>query len=151
MVMTARAGDVAAHQRDIGMTLAGEPDEEWLALYRFMGEPLPPNALPVLLSAPFQTFASVRRGGRTIATGRCRWPAGGAGSPRSTSSRAWRRAGLGTAVTAGLAAHAAARGAERIFLQVEEDNAAARALYARCGFTDHHRYHYRIAPGRSPR
>ena len=59
---------------------------------------------------------------------------------------AWRRAGLGTAVTAGLAAQAAARGAERIFLQVEEDNTAARALYARCGFAGRHRYHYRIAP-----
>jgi predicted GNAT family acetyltransferase len=29
---------------------------------------------------------------------------------------------------------------------VEEDNKAARALYARSGFTSHHRYHYRIAP-----
>ena len=26
-------------------------------------------------------------------------------------------------------------------------NTAARALYARSGFTSHHGYHYRIAPG----
>ena len=31
-------------------------------------------------------------------------------------------------------------------LQVEEDNTPAIALYARCGFTGHHGYHYRIVP-----
>ena len=146
-VMTARTGIVAARQRNVGMTLAAEPDEEWLALYRFMGEPLPPNALPVLLSAPAQMFASVRRDGRTVATGRLSLAGGWGGITAIDVDPAWRRAGLGRAVTAGLAAQAAARGAERLFLQVEEDNAAARALYARCGFSDHHRYHYRLAPG----
>ena len=37
-------------------------------------------------------------------------------------------------------------GARTILLQVETTNAAARALYQRCGFTDSHRYHYMIAP-----
>ena len=50
-------------------------------------------------------------------------------------------------MTAGLAAQAAASGAEHIFLQVEEENTTARALYARCGFANHHCYHYRFAPG----
>ena len=59
---------------------------------------------------------------------------------------AWRRSGLGTVVTAALAAEAARRGAGQIFLQVEERNGGARALYQRCGFRDRHRYHYRIAP-----
>lgn len=31
-------------------------------------------------------------------------------------------------------------------LQVLEDNAPARELCARSGFTEHHRYHYRRAP-----
>ena len=57
-----------------------------------------------------------------------------------------RRQGLGAAITSGLAAAAARRGARRILLQVETDNAAARALYLRCGFRDSHRYHYMIAP-----
>jgi N-acetylglutamate synthase len=147
MVMTARSEAVACFQRDIGMTLAAEPDTEWLALYRFMGEALPPNALPVLMSAPVQMFASVRRDGRTVATGRLSLAGGWGGITAIDVDPAWRRAGLGTAVTAGLAAQATAHGADRLFLQVEEENAAARTLYARCGFTDHHRYHYRLAPG----
>ena len=57
-----------------------------------------------------------------------------------------RRQGLGAAITSTLAAAAAVHGARRILLQVETANAPARALYARCGFRDSHRYHYMIAP-----
>jgi RimJ/RimL family protein N-acetyltransferase len=45
-----------------------------------------------------------------------------------------------------LAGEAARQGARRVFLQVEEGNHAARALYARCGFAEVHRYHYRVGP-----
>ena len=47
---------------------------------------------------------------------------------------------------AGAAADRADRGARRILLQVETGNTPARALYARLGFRDSHRYHYRVAP-----
>jgi ribosomal protein S18 acetylase RimI-like enzyme len=57
-----------------------------------------------------------------------------------------RRGGLGAAVTVALARAAAERGVDRVFLQVEDGNSAARALYARCGFADVHAYHYRVAP-----
>ena len=128
------------------LVFAAEPDEDWMAAYRYRGQRLPEHALQVLLSAPEQVFASVRRDGRTIATGRLSLADGWGGLTAIEVDPARRRAGLGTAVTAGLAAQAAARGTERVFLQVEEDNTAARALYARCGFADRHRYHYRIAP-----
>lgn len=146
VVMTARSALIAGHRQDPSLTVAGEPDAEWLALYRFHGKPTPPAALAVLLSAPSQLFASLRRDGRTVATGRLSLAGGWAGITAVEVDPAWRRAGLGTAVTAGLAAQAAARGVQDIFLQVEEDNAAARALYERCGFTRHHRYHYRLPP-----
>ena len=45
-----------------------------------------------------------------------------------------RRSGLGRALVVRAAASAAEEGADRLFLEVADDNAAALALYARCGF-----------------
>jgi ribosomal-protein-alanine N-acetyltransferase len=45
-----------------------------------------------------------------------------------------RRRGIGRALVSAAAAHAAASGATRLFLEVGEDNAPARALYAGAGF-----------------
>lgn len=47
-----------------------------------------------------------------------------------------RRRGVGADLVALGAAEAAARGATRLFLEVADDNAAARALYARSGFVE---------------
>ena len=49
---------------------------------------------------------------------------------------------LAARVLAGLADAATARTLERVFLQVEEGNAPAIALYGRAGFTTAWRYHY---------
>ncbi len=57
-----------------------------------------------------------------------------------------RRQGLARAVLAALAQEAAARHAARLYLQVEQDNLAARALYGSVGLTRSHGYHYRLAP-----
>ena len=146
VVMTGDSAAVACHAGDSGVVLAGEPDSRWLGRYRYRGSDLPPIARSVLLSAPDQVFASVRRKDETVAIGRLSLAGGWGGLTAIEVGPAWRRSGLGTAVTAALAAEASRRGAGRIFLQVEEQNAAARALYRRCGFTDRHRYHYRIAP-----
>jgi len=47
---------------------------------------------------------------------------------------AHRRAGLARAALAEFTAQAAQRGADRVILEVAEDNAAARALYAALGY-----------------
>jgi ribosomal-protein-alanine N-acetyltransferase len=47
-----------------------------------------------------------------------------------------RRSGLGGRLVGEGVLAAAARGAGRVFLEVAEDNAAARALYARAGFVE---------------
>src|SRR5690606_32388544 len=47
-----------------------------------------------------------------------------------------RRAGLGGRLVGEGVLTATARGAGRVFLEVAEDNAAARALYARTGFAE---------------
>lgn len=54
-----------------------------------------------------------------------------------------RRTGVATSVLQALAVWAERTGARHLYLQVEEDNHAARALYAGAGFTDTYRYHYR--------
>jgi ribosomal-protein-alanine N-acetyltransferase len=46
------------------------------------------------------------------------------------------RGGIGRALVEGVLAALAERGAERIFLEVRESNAAARALYAALGFKE---------------
>lgn len=57
-----------------------------------------------------------------------------------------RRQGLGLAVMASLVEWGAEHGASTAYLQVQEGNKAALALYARLGFRTHHRYCY-LAPG----
>lgn len=148
-VMTATARTVA---RRIGAAAApvdvhAAPDDGWLALYHYRGQPAPPVARQLLMSAPWQAFAAVRAGGETRAIGRVAAAGGWAGLTAIEVHPAHRRRGLATAVTLTLAALAAGRGITRLYLQVEDGNLAARALYTRAGFAAHHRYHYRIAPG----
>ncbi|MDQ2811070.1 MAG: hypothetical protein M3Z75_04115, partial [Actinomycetota bacterium] len=64
-VMTADIRDIPASTPDVVVRLDPEPDPGWLALYRYRGQDLPPIARALLLSAPWQAFASVRPAGRT--------------------------------------------------------------------------------------
>jgi GNAT superfamily N-acetyltransferase len=135
---------------DVPVDLAAEPDEAWLAGYRYRGTPLPPVARRILVDADDPVFASVRLAPE---------PAPLAAVARGVLVEDWlvvtavtvaegaRRRGLGTAVMAALGRWATDRGGRRCLLQVVETNAPALALYARLGFTEHHRYHYRLAPG----
>ncbi len=124
--------------------LHSEPDPAWLARYHYRGQQLPAIALTLLTSAPWQAFASVRAGGQAIAIGRVAVASAWAGITAVEVDPLHRRQGLATVVTGALAAAAASRGAHSLYLQVEDLNAAARALYGRIGFADHHGYHYRV-------
>lgn len=142
--VASRAGRDAAAAASVEM--AAEPDEDWLAMYHYRGTVLPPIARRLLTSAPWQAFASVREDGRPVAIGRVAAAGGWAGLTAIETHADYRRRGLGTTVTAALAALAADRGLPGLYLQVENENAAARALYRGLGFSHHHRYHYRVAP-----
>jgi GNAT superfamily N-acetyltransferase len=129
-----------------------EPDDAWLAVYRYRGADLPPVARRLLLSAPAQVFVSVRSaddaaGGAstTVAVGRGASSRGWTGLTAMDVASAFRRRGLARAVVAAVAEWGLARGDRSAYLQVAEANDGARALYRACGFTDHHGYHYRIA------
>jgi N-acetylglutamate synthase len=146
IVMTAAIAGIGVHEAGVTVSLASEPSPDWLSIYRYRGQPPPDDALDLLLSAPWQAFATAVRDGRPAAVGRVSVAAGWAGIAAVEVAAEHRRGGLGTAVTMALAQAAAERGVDRVFLQVEEGNSAARALYARCGFRDVHAYHYRVAP-----
>ncbi|SEN53134.1 GNAT family N-acetyltransferase [Actinacidiphila rubida] len=119
------------------VTLSRTPDAAWLAAYHRTGE-LAEAAVKVVSGGPSVWFATMPGAiGRAVVDGR--WALFGA--VEVIPER--RRRGLATAVMGALARQAAAEGATAACLQVEADNAGARALYDRMGFTDHHGYHYR--------
>jgi N-acetylglutamate synthase len=147
-VMTAEPMRVAERcgRHPVRVDFDAAPDSGWLRRYHYRGDALPPIAVRMLTSAPWQAFASVRIDGETIAIGRVAGSGDWAGLTAIEVDPASRRQHLGTAVTAALARHAAERGGFRqLYLQVADDNSGARALYQSLGFADHHGYHYRIA------
>ena len=145
-VMTAMTAGVADGVRP-GADVAIDPipDAGWLGHYHYRGQQLPAIAIRLLTSAPWQAFASIRADGETIAIGRVAASADWAGLTAVEVDSRHRRRGLGSAVTAALAAHAANHGFPNIYLQVADGNTSARFLYRQLGFADHHGYHYRVA------
>lgn len=129
-----------------GVVLSRGADAGWLARYQRKG--VSEVALRVLGSGPSVWFATVpsETGGAPAAIGRCvvdgRW----AGFAAVEVDPALRRRGLASTVMAALAQRALEEGASAAWLQVESDNAGARALYERMGFSAHHAYHHYREP-----
>ncbi|MFI5478888.1 GNAT family N-acetyltransferase [Streptomyces rubiginosohelvolus] len=122
--------------------LTRDPDAAWLARYQRFSTP-GPHVLRVLGSGPSVWFATVPGSGDAPdAIGRCvvdgRW----AGFMAVEVAPEHRRRGLATTVMTALARRALDEGASAAWLQVEEDNEGARALYDGMGFVGHHRYHH---------
>jgi GNAT superfamily N-acetyltransferase len=141
------AADAGALPDGVTVLADADPDEAWLARYHYRGtDTRPPVMRDVLTSAADQAFMSIRSESGVLAIARLSIAGGWAGLTAVEVDPGRRRAGLGRAITAAACAEAAGRGARRVFLQVEEGNAGARALYERCRFRYSHRYQYRIAP-----
>jgi len=147
LVLTAPLTPAAAD--GVPVDLSPEPDDAWLAGYRYRGRPLPPSARDVLTNAEDVVFAAVRRDpppAPLAAVARGVVTDGWLGVAAVTVEERYRRQGLATAVMAALQRWGAGRGARWVYLQVTASNASARALYRQAGFIEHHRYHYRYAP-----
>jgi N-acetylglutamate synthase len=144
---TGALAPIADRAAGTGVVLSREADEAWLARYQRKG--VSEVALKVLGGGPSVWFATVPGDDAPAAIGRCvvdgRWASFAAVEvdPR------FRRRGLATTVMAALAARALDEGASAAWLQVEEDNAGARALYAGMGFAAHHAYHHYRQPAAS--
>lgn len=133
-------GDLDADVSRVRITRAC--DAGWLARYQRFEEP-GPHVTKVLASGPSVWFASVPGDGEVpAAIGRCvvdgRW----AGFMAVEVDPAYRRQGLAGAVMTALARQALDEGASAAWLQVEDDNGGAQALYDGMGFATHHSYHH---------
>jgi GNAT superfamily N-acetyltransferase len=129
--------------------LARAPTEDWFALVADHKGTLPGAARRLLTAVPESVFAHVwNTDGELIAvargtvTGPQRWH----GIALLQTAAQARRRGLAVHVLRAMASWAAERGATRAYLQVEERNSGAVALYRWLGFTTHHTYLTRVAP-----
>jgi len=129
--------------------LADAPADDWFAMVAEHKGTLPPIAVRILTGVREIVFAHVRDAhGELIAvargavTGPDRW----LGVSLLQTAPAARRRGIAQQVVGGLAQWATQRGSTRAYLQVEERNTAAVALYGRLGFSTHHTYLTREAP-----
>ena len=144
LVLTAPLGPTPAPA--VPVELSPTPDDAWLAAYADGGA-LPPAARQVLTGAEDVVFAAVRRGPGVAAVARGVLTDGWLGVSAVGVDPGQRRQGLGTALLDALRGWAVERGGHSVYLQVTEDNAAARALYRRAGLIEQHRYWYRRRPG----
>jgi GNAT superfamily N-acetyltransferase len=144
LVQIASSATVRQVAPDATAEVADAPDAAWAAV--FLGEGFDPvdgaSRVKALSRATGSIYASVRDDGRAIAAGAGAFGYGWASVHGMRTEQARRGEGLAARVLATMAAVALERGIERMFLQVEENNAHALALYRRAGFETDWRYEY---------
>jgi RimJ/RimL family protein N-acetyltransferase len=136
LVMTV---DLPAGQGDAAVAFAGEPDENWLRLYR---RDVPADVLTAVVDGEvvFATAdgAAVGRGAVTTAPDGVRWL--GLAAVHVVPERRGR--GLARTLCEALLAWGSDRDATRAYTQVLADNTAAIRLHESMGFSVHHRSRY---------
>ncbi|MGN9779119.1 GNAT family N-acetyltransferase [Micromonospora sp. H33] len=146
--LTAAAPASRADRPALDVGLATAPSADWLAIAAGRKGGLPDAARHVLTAVAQVRFAEVYAGDTLVAVGRGTVTAGGRwlGLSLIEVLPQARRQGLARRVIHALAGWGAAAGATDAFLQVEQRNTAAVALYRALGFTTHHTYLTRVAP-----
>ena len=122
------------------------PSADWLDVFLAASadaESLQRLRLETLRRATASAFYSVEIDGRIAAVGvGAVDESGWAGMHGMRTAPAARRKGCARSIVLAAAASARAQGASRLYLQVEQDNAPARALYRRLGFAQAYTYRY---------
>ena len=150
-VLTAELGPVlrAAPSDGVHVQVDERLDDEWLAAWR-AGDDLDREVARMLLTNHDTVgFASVRDGNECLAIARAAVDGRWAGLFAVEVAPAHRGRGLGRAASLAALRWAVPHGARRAYVQVEEGNAPALAIYERLGFTRHHDYRYLLAPERN--
>jgi GNAT superfamily N-acetyltransferase len=152
LVQTADVADLAAAAPDGQLPpvrLSPVPSPAWLAIAAGRKGGLPAAARHILTAVRRLRFAEVYADtGELLAIARGAVTADWFGVSLVEVVPAARRRGLARHAVRALARWAAEAGATRAYLQVEERNEAAVALYERLGFGTHHHYLTRYAPPR---
>lgn len=129
--------------------LADAPSDDWFAMVAEHKGTLPEAAVRILTGPAEVVFVHVRDADGTligVARGAVTGPGRWLGVSLLQTAPAARRRGLAQHMLRGLVQWGAQHGSTRAYLQVEERNAAAVALYGRAGFATHHTYLTREAP-----
>jgi len=123
-----------------------QPDATWQEAFLAAGKDRAEEAqrLAILQRSPDSLFAEVREANHVLSVGTAHVGHGFLSLHGIRTLPAARGRGLAGHILAALSGVAQARGAERVLLQVEADNHAALALYARAGFTEAWTYRYWI-------
>jgi ribosomal protein S18 acetylase RimI-like enzyme len=126
--------------------LTRQPSEAWLAAYHYRGGALPAVAVDVLRTGAAPVFGTIVEDGRVLAVARAAVDEGWIGVTAVEVDAGQRRRGLAKHLLRGILQHGLLAGAHSAYLQTEDSNVAARALYEGVGFAVHHSYRYLREP-----
>lgn len=152
-VQTAPLAMVLAHAQAnpaYTLTISETFDEQWFATYcrvMQMSEHAATARRGILQRiGPRTGYILLKEEGNSLAVGLAVVERGWAGLFCMATHAEFRRQGAATAILHALARWSQGHQATHLYLQVEENNPPALALYARLGFETLYHYHYRQAP-----
>jgi N-acetylglutamate synthase len=124
--------------------LSATPSAEWASVYLAQGfNPVDgAQRVQALSRSAHVVYAIVQHHGHTVGAGTASFSRGWASLHGMRTLQSARGQGVASQVLTLLAEEALVRGYSQVFLQVEESNTSARALYMRAGFITAWRYHY---------
>jgi N-acetylglutamate synthase len=148
LVLVADARTIASrHAPKIAIALDDRPTGPWLdacwPAARYAQRPVR-QAIVERVRLP-RAFALARLGAALAGAALAVADRGWVGITAVHSLPEQRRRGVAQGLLGALAGWATQQGIERVYLQVERENAPARKLYAGLGFTEAYSYHYRRA------
>lgn len=122
------------------------PDAQWLTSYAYRGVAVPPAGVELLTSGPRPQFHALLVDDQVASIARTTEGEGWTGITAVETRPEYRGRGLASAMLRLIAVRAREADAPDLWLGVDTRNTDAQRLYARCGFTVHHRYDYWSLP-----